>query len=277
MAIDGQGKIVSCTGLQGPIAGYFFYESSHVAGLIETGDTAPGWEELMIMEASLTSNTSGASVLSGCFALDCGSCDYPHGTFLLEKGAKADVVRIKSFHAARVRSEIKLSWEVVSDNEIRSFKIERRLTEDNLNGQLDAVKLISSGERMHVDDEVDFDQSYLYTLLVVGNDDSELASESISIKTIAPDIVLYQNHPNPFNPTTTISFQLPRKSHVKLSIYDVTGRCIKTLANDVMDAGIKEIVWDGKDVKGNSVGAGIYFSSLKTGDKVLTRKMVLLR
>jgi len=192
-------------------------------------------------------------------------------------GTGVETAEVKSFEAGMTKSGIELSWNVISGTEIKSFKIERRLTEDNLNGQFDTVKLISSGERRYVDDEVDFGQSYLYTLIVVGNDDSELASESISIKTIAPNIVLYQNHPNPFNPTTTISFQLPKKSHVNLSIYDVTGRCIITLLNDVMGVGIKEVVWNGKDVQGNSIGTGVYFYSLKTGNKVLTRKMVLLK
>jgi flagellar hook assembly protein FlgD len=64
---------------------------------------------------------------------------------------------------------------------------------------------------------------------------------------------------------------------VEVVIFGPEGTLVKTLTNDVMDEGFKEVTWDGKDVQGNSVSSGVYFYRLKAGKKVLTRKMVLLK
>jgi len=90
-------------------------------------------------------------------------------------------------------------------------------------------------------------------------------------------LLLSLNYPNPFNPTTTISFTLPEKVYAKLSIFDIEGKLVKTLVNDTTDEGFREVTWDGLNAKGNPVSSGVYFYSLKAGDKVLTRKMVLLK
>ena len=88
---------------------------------------------------------------------------------------------------------------------------------------------------------------------------------------------LYQNAPNPFNPTTTIRFDLPRAVHVKLSIYNVKGELISTIVDQHMTEGRKEIAWTAKDSRGRAVTSGIYFYRLVAGDFVQTKKMVLLR
>jgi len=88
---------------------------------------------------------------------------------------------------------------------------------------------------------------------------------------------LYQNHPNPFNPTTTIGFSLDRERTVVLAIYDVSGRLVRTLVNARLSAGTYAEDWDARDQNGRAVATGIYFCSLKAGDKVQTRKAVLLK
>jgi hypothetical protein len=88
---------------------------------------------------------------------------------------------------------------------------------------------------------------------------------------------LVQNYPNPFNPSTTINYQIPRAGHVDLSIYDVSGRLIKTLVNGDRSEGLHTVTWDGKDNMGVSVASGIYFYKMKSGQFVETKRMVLLR
>jgi hypothetical protein len=90
-------------------------------------------------------------------------------------------------------------------------------------------------------------------------------------------LTLYQNFPNPFNPSTTIAFWLPQKEQVVLLIYDVNGALIRTLADEVLGEGINKYPWDGRDSNGNQVSSGVYFYRLKAGTSVLTRKMVLLK
>jgi len=88
---------------------------------------------------------------------------------------------------------------------------------------------------------------------------------------------LAQNYPNPFNPVTTIRFSSSREGHIELTVYDVKGRRVSTLVDRKMQAGRHAVSWNGTNDSGNSVASGIYFYRLKMRDKVLTRKMVLLR
>ena len=91
------------------------------------------------------------------------------------------------------------------------------------------------------------------------------------------EYALYQNYPNPFNPETTIGFSLPSRTNVKLEIFDVLGRKVATLADNVRDAGRYSIHWDGKSSAGVSIPSGIYFYRLVTREFVQTKRMLLMR
>jgi|WetSurMetagenome_2_1015567.scaffolds.fasta_scaffold14076_2 hypothetical protein len=88
---------------------------------------------------------------------------------------------------------------------------------------------------------------------------------------------LAQNFPNPFNPTTTIKFDLKEKGHVTLRVYNVAGQLVRTLADDMRDAAAYSVSWDGRNNAGSIVASGIYFYKMETKDFLQTRKMVLLR
>jgi hypothetical protein len=88
---------------------------------------------------------------------------------------------------------------------------------------------------------------------------------------------LFQNYPNPFNPITTIGYTLHSSGHVELAIYDVLGRKIRILADEIMSAGMHETIWDGRDASGRKVASGIYFYSIETsGGKSAVKKMIFL-
>ena len=108
-------------------------------------------------------------------------------------------------------------------------------------------------------------------------DGSELRSHAVEVTLRSVALVLHQNHPNPFNPTTTISFSLSKEAWVNLSIFDVEGRLIRTLENKTLSGGFKEVEWDGKDWRGNPVSSGVYLYRLKVGKHVVARKMMLLK
>jgi hypothetical protein len=119
-------------------------------------------------------------------------------------------------------------------------------------------------------------RTYSYRVVVVENAEVATTFETtISVPSVA--FALEQNHPNPFNPTTTISFTLPEKVHANLSIYNIEGKLVRTLVDDVMDAGSKNVTWDGTAAPGKPVSSGVYFYRLKAGKEVLTRKMVLIQ
>ena len=89
--------------------------------------------------------------------------------------------------------------------------------------------------------------------------------------------MLHLNHPNPFNPTTTISFSLPKEEDIELTIYNIKGQKVKTLYSGISEEGKHSVIWNGIDSNGKTVSSGIYFYKLKTESKELTRKMLLLK
>ena len=88
---------------------------------------------------------------------------------------------------------------------------------------------------------------------------------------------LYPNYPNPFNPSTTIAYDLPEVSKVKIIIYDILGREVRTLVNKSQNAGHHVISWDGKDDRGILISAGIYLVRCKAENFIQSRKMVFLK
>ncbi len=93
-----------------------------------------------------------------------------------------------------------------------------------------------------------------------------------------PRTVLHANAPNPFNPTTTIRFDLAQDAHVRLRIFDVSGRLVRTLVDAPRRAGFDQrVLWNGMDDGGRRVPSGVYVSRLEVGNRVATRKMVLMQ
>ncbi|MCD4829376.1 MAG: T9SS type A sorting domain-containing protein [Candidatus Cloacimonetes bacterium] len=103
---------------------------------------------------------------------------------------------------------------------------------------------------------------------VVANDDNDIPAISG---------MLHQNHPNPFNPETTIGFSLPVSGQVELAVFNVRGRRVKTLVNGDMKPGDHTVTWQGSDDNGLPVASGVYFYCLQSGGSAETRKMLLLK
>ncbi|MBD3179659.1 MAG: T9SS type A sorting domain-containing protein, partial [Candidatus Latescibacteria bacterium] len=88
---------------------------------------------------------------------------------------------------------------------------------------------------------------------------------------------LSQNYPNPFNPVTSIRFSIPEEGRVNISVFDIRGRLVATLADGEFPAGSHTVSWDGRNLYGSEVSSGVYLYRLATGKKNLTRKMVMIR
>jgi len=102
-------------------------------------------------------------------------------------------------------------------------------------------------------------------------------SSQHDVATPVEQVLLRQNYPNPFNPSTTISFYLPEKTHTQLTIYNIKGQVVKTIKNEELNKGSHYEVWDGKDRFGCAVSSGVYFYKLRTNNKTLVRKMLMLK
>jgi 5'-nucleotidase/UDP-sugar diphosphatase len=96
-------------------------------------------------------------------------------------------------------------------------------------------------------------------------------------KEIPADFQLFQNYPNPFNPQTKISYTLPEDSYVKLTIYNILGQKVKLVVDEYQSAGTKNVIWDGRNEKGERVTSGIYFYKLQAGNFVKTKKMSMVK
>ena len=109
--------------------------------------------------------------------------------------------------------------------------------------------------------------------LAVYKEGGVVSVEENQIREIVPnEYLLYQNFPNPFNPTTTIKYSIPKLSFVTIKIYDVLGSEVATLLNEERPAGTYELNWNA-----NNISSGVYFYTLQAGDFVETKKMILLK
>lgn len=102
----------------------------------------------------------------------------------------------------------------------------------------------------------------------VGNDDNTIPVVITELK---------GNHPNPFNPETTIRYSVSANEPVNIEIYNVKGQLVKTLVNEIKSSGNHSAVWNGKDNNNNNVSSGVYFYKMKAGKFSSTKKMILMK
>ena len=100
---------------------------------------------------------------------------------------------------------------------------------------------------------------------------------SLSSTVLPANWALAQNYPNPFNPTTIIRFHLNEHQNVRLAIFDLNGKRVRTLLEGELAAGEQTILWDGRDQQGGTVASGVYFYELAAGNKIERKKMTLMR
>ena len=101
--------------------------------------------------------------------------------------------------------------------------------------------------------------------------------ESNDYINIPSNFILNQNYPNPFNPQTIIRYALPVDSHVRLDVYNMLGQRVKRLVKGKQTVGYKQVLWDGTDERGNTVGNGVYIYCIQVGDFIQAKKMALVR
>ncbi|MCD6176772.1 MAG: T9SS type A sorting domain-containing protein, partial [Candidatus Cloacimonetes bacterium] len=126
---------------------------------------------------------------------------------------------------------------------------------------------------------------YIYNVTAVyeGGWESDFSADAPVIHVDANGILkptvteLTGNYPNPFNPTTKISFSLKEAGHVSIDIYNMRGQLVKTLVNAELDRDFHEILWNGKDNSGKNTSSGVYFYKMKASNYTATKKMILMK
>lgn len=118
-----------------------------------------------------------------------------------------------------------------------------------------------------------FEKYYMYRGVIMTDQSVGTADEP----EIARTFRLHQNYPNPFNPSTRISFEVPVREQVSLTIHNILGQRVATLVESELDPGNYEFIWDGTLQEGQTAPAGVYFYRLTQGEKSATAKMVLMK
>ena len=210
----------------------------------------------------------------------CGLCFEAVGGFSKYEFTfhQAYATLLQSCSAAFGGTGIELSWELSEVDAGVEFMISR-----SENGAefmpLDRAGLAREGLHFtYVDSRVEPGKRYVYKVEYVAGGPRRLLFLSEEIRTPSALLALEQNRPNPFNPSTMISFTLPGDCTVRLEIYDVSGRLVARLIDsDRLGAGPHDVEWNGRDISGRAVASGIYVYRLAAGKEAISRKLALLR
>ena|GEM_PF-3492478 len=119
---------------------------------------------------------------------------------------------------------------------------------------------------------------YQSELMLVNSEVDRLQLREYSATAEVPlQYSLSQNYPNPFNPVTTIQYQIPEQVSVRLEIYNMLGQQVRSLVNDVQEAGYYSVTWNGHNNTGQEVSSGLYLYRIQAGEFVETRKLILMK
>jgi hypothetical protein len=186
-------------------------------------------------------------------------------------------VAFQHVYAVADKDAVEIRWSVYADESHDGFNIYRRRDGQSLEIRLNTSGPIDPTENVYVDALVEPGVTYYYTVAFVLPDGTEQRSRTVEATVGVYTTRLDQNRPNPFNPTTTIRYQLSEDAAVTLAVYDLAGHLITRLVDEVLPAGVHTAVWDGTDHKGEQVSSGIYFYKLSMRGFSQTRKMVILK
>jgi hypothetical protein len=184
---------------------------------------------------------------------------------------------LKSFAASLKRSAIELTWALSEIDENAALSVLRSTGGEF--AELSSARIERDGAAYALQDAtIEPGATYRYRVNVAEGAASRTLFETDAIMTPAMPLTLHQNHPNPFNPSTTISFYLPIDAPVTLDVYDSSGRLVARLLNGAKLAkGTHSVDWRGLDAQGRAVSSGMYFYRLRSGKEIVSRKMLLLR
>ena len=183
--------------------------------------------------------------------------------------------------AAVAQGGMGLSWDY-NPVMAEGFNVYRRLpgaAAQKLNTELltsasGHIDFVDSGEGLSAGQVV----YYSYAMVVRGAEIGRSEEVEVEFAGGLPTVfALHGNYPNPFNPMTTIKFDLPRQAHVKLSVYDIAGRLVKTLVDEVRPAATHTVVWDGSDRSGRRVASGTYYYVVQSDSFRAVQKMMLVK
>jgi hypothetical protein len=185
---------------------------------------------------------------------------------------------LQNFSCAFRESSIEITWTLASIDDGGTFAVHRTNGEGGASVEIPAARIARSGLTFTlVDEEVMGGESYRYRIDYVRNGSAQHLFTTDAIATPEMPLALHQNFPNPFNPVTSIKYYLPGSEHVRLDVFDASGKLVITLVDKEEAKGNHSVEWMGVNSSGVNVKSGVYFCRLATRERTLTNKMILLR
>jgi hypothetical protein len=204
-----------------------------------------------------------------------GAIGFPSVSGMATRLAQIVPTMIQARSARWLGGRIELRWRLTESAGSVAFAIDRAKEAGGYE-RLDAAGVSWDGaEFVFFDAAVEPGRTYQYRVVVL-EDGTPVTSFEASVTVPAMELALEQNRPNPFRAATRISFATPRAAHVSLTVHDVAGRLVRVLVDRHMEPGPHAETWDGRDARGTLVDSGVYFYRLRSRDRELTRRMMLL-
>ena len=193
-----------------------------------------------------------------------------------------DMPVVTGFELSSGDDHVTLNWENVNVDGFAYYILERS-TSNNFNTDIISNYLSNN---FFEDNQLEYNIEYFYRVAYFADELSEY-SDTLSIvleqlnnnsDVQSPSsFKLYSNFPNPFNPVTSLSYDLPKDSYVSIIIYDMLGNVINNLVKSNQSSGFKSVQWNATNNQGEPVSAGVYLYSIEAGNFRQTKKMILLK
>jgi hypothetical protein len=182
-------------------------------------------------------------------------------------------VLISNFSAVPRARAVEVRWQMWSDESIRTVTLYR----GEENGALRVLSSWNTNPDIYVDSDVQSAHTYRYQLEIESTDGNLFRSPVDRVTMPRSESVLLQNHPNPFNPSTSIEYELAERSSAVILIYRANGERVARLDQGLQGPGSHRALWDGRDSNGALVTSGVYFYVMEGNPRMGARKMVMLK
>jgi hypothetical protein len=211
------------------------------------------------------------------FAVQARSADGVMSSYSSERSIliQALAVLIAGFEAAVADEGVRLSWRVDADEPVQGFSVYRG--EGTASPVQLTDELIDAAATSFVDATPRAGTAYTYILAAIKENGDEVLSIPASVTTPALALALGQNYPNPFNPTTKIPFVLEREGRVLVRVFDIRGSLVATVFDGTLGEGRHSIEWSGRDQRGQPVASGLYLYQLTSGNRSMSKKMMMVK
>jgi hypothetical protein len=185
-------------------------------------------------------------------------------------------VELTSFTSKLLNDKVQLNWVTKTEVNNYGFNVERRINEDEWNtiGFVEGDGTTTESKEYSFSDKDIYTgvKEFQYRLKQIDNDGSFEYSEVLEVEIVPAQFELFQNYPNPFNPNTTIRFSLPEATQLKITIYNMLGELVDTIADGTYEAGYHKVTFDA-----SNLSSGAYIYRIESPAFVQVKKMVLIK